>query len=105
MPKKRPSKLTIEDTGSCTNLASRPNPDNLQIVFSPSLSSILHRATEAKGSPLTKSEVERILAKVPAIAVTKEQAVALANNRGYDDIDPTRSYEHWIELHDENRDA
>lgn len=105
MPKKRPRKLAIEDMGSYPNLASKPNPDNLQIVFSPSLRSILYRATEAKGAPLSKSEVERILAQVPAIAVTKEQAAALADARGYEDIDPTRAYENWAELQDDDGDV
>ncbi|MCC9609069.1 hypothetical protein LOC68_07085 [Blastopirellula sp. JC732] len=104
MSTSRKNKLTCEETGSYLSLSAKPNPDKLHIVFSPSLGSLLSYATKEKGAPLTKGEVERILAKAPAIAVTKTQAIALRNDRGYEDIDPKRAYECWIEAQEEEND-
>lgn len=94
--------LFPEDAGSWAELSGKPNPYDLRIVFTPSLASTLFNARESKGKQLSRTEVGRILESVPAIAVTAEQAAALQADRGYEDVDPARAWEHWLEMDDDS---
>ncbi|MEZ6139350.1 MAG: hypothetical protein R3B84_02155 [Zavarzinella sp.] len=100
MPKRKPA-LRHEDTGKYAELSLRANPDGLVLVFSPSLAALLSIAEREKRKPLTKTEVNRIKDSAPAIAVTSEQAAALVEDRGYEDVDPQRAFDNWQEMNEE----
>lgn len=61
----------------------------------PSLVATLLNRERAKGSPLTREEVEAIQDKVPCVALTPAQRAAVDERRQYDDIDPERAWEQW----------
>jgi uncharacterized protein YegJ (DUF2314 family) len=57
-------------------------------VFMPALSAWLLHAEDIKGEPLTSMEVIRLRDKAPCIMMKREDALKLAESRGYEDIDP-----------------
>ncbi|WP_243371097.1 hypothetical protein [Microvirga solisilvae] len=70
------------------------------LVFMPALVAILTQMEERKGSPLNQEEVEKIrdhflpnAMRVPLAAAEK-----LAEDRGYDDVDPDHCWEDWQAL-------
>ncbi len=67
----------------------------LLIVPVPSLLATLLRAEKDKGSRLTESEVLSIRDKCPSIAMPVDVAAKVAEERGYDDIDPENPWEAW----------
>ena len=69
--------------------------DPLVPVFIPALVVLLLNRDKAKGTALTKSEVEAIRDKSSAIMLPRSQADKLAESRGYSDIDPERAWEEW----------
>lgn len=69
--------------------------DRLIITHIPSLVATLLNRERAKGSPLTKEEVEAIRDGAPAQVLTPEQRAAVDERRGYDDIDPENAWEDW----------
>jgi len=69
--------------------------DNLIIAHVPSLVATLLNREGAKGSPLSRTEVELICDESPAIAMTWDQRAAVDKERGYDDIDPDDAWEEW----------
>jgi hypothetical protein len=69
--------------------------ERLLIVPVPSLVATLLRAEKDKGSPLTESEVVAIRDKCPSIAMPVDVAAKVAEQRGYDDIDPENAWEAW----------
>lgn len=77
--------------------------DRLIITHIPSLVATLLNKERAKGTALTKKEVEIIQDEAPAQVLTPEQRAAVDGRRGYDDINPERAWEEWqvarIELH------
>jgi hypothetical protein len=98
MAKKPPKHLQHEDTGPYAELAARPNPNNLTIVFTPSLAALFAHAEREKGATLSPTEAVRIRDRAAAGAVTTEQAPALAKDRGYEDVDPAQPYESWLRM-------
>lgn len=80
--------------------------DHLIITHIPSLVATLLNRERAKGSALTKEEVETIRDESPAQVLTPEQRAAIDARRGYDDIDPERAWEDWqiarVELHSDD---
>jgi hypothetical protein len=96
MAKRKPKPLQHEDSGDYAELAGRPNPDGLAIVFTPSLAALFAHAEREKGKGLTPTETLRLRDRAAAIAVTAEQAAALAEDRGYDDVDPAQPHESWL---------
>ena len=95
---KRIRPLKHEESGPYGELSSRPNPESLVIAFIPALGAWLQRAEKQKGAALSPTEVARIRDAAPAIAVRREQLIALRKDREYDDVDPLRVYESWCEF-------
>jgi hypothetical protein len=69
--------------------------NHLIITHIPSLVATLLNKERAKGSALTKEEVETIRDEAPARVLTPEQRASVDARRGYDDIDPERAWEDW----------
>ena len=69
--------------------------DNLVIVPVPSLVAILLNRELQKGSPLTEEEVLAIRDGDECIAMPRDVAERVAEERGYDDIDPENAWEDW----------
>jgi hypothetical protein len=69
--------------------------DHLIITPIPSLVATLLNKERAKGSALTKEEVEAIRDNAPSQVLTAMQRAAVDARRGYDDIDPERAWEDW----------
>jgi hypothetical protein len=64
-------------------------------VFLPALVTLLARAEQLKGSPLTEQEVLDIRDKGVCMMLRVEHAQALAQRRGYNDLDPEHAWEDW----------
>ena len=73
----------------------------LVLYFSPSLVATLLNRERAAGRPLTQAEVLAIRDECPVIALSPETARLAAEERGYDDIDPDRCWEAWLEVREE----
>jgi len=69
--------------------------EQLLIVPVPSLVSSLLALETEKGSPLTESEVLEATDKAPSIAMPAHALAAVAEGRGYDDIDPENAWAEW----------
>lgn len=70
----------------------------MTILFIPSLISLLVSKAEEKGSPLTKEEVIDIRDNATAIITDAEGALAVAERRGYQDIDPENCWDDWLDF-------
>jgi hypothetical protein len=70
-------------------------PSELVPTIMPSLVAMLMAQENAKRAPLTKREVETLVAKAPAIMIQRDHARALERSRGYADIDPELAWEQW----------
>ncbi|MDQ0548208.1 hypothetical protein [Pantoea agglomerans] len=68
------------------------------ILFIPSLISLLVSKAEVKGSPLTEEEVLAIRDNATAIVTDAEGVLAVAERRGYQDIDPEHCWEEWLDF-------
>lgn len=73
---------------------ARP-PSELVPTIMPSLVAMLMAQENAKRAPLTKQEVEVLVAKAPAMMMKRDHARALERSRGYADIDPELAWEQW----------
>lgn len=67
----------------------------LALTFMPSLAAVLLAAERAAGAPLSRTEVERIVAESHVMAVPLDVANKLELSRGYADIEPARAWEQW----------
>ena len=67
----------------------------LIIVPVPSLVSSLLALEKEKGSPLTEDDVLEATEKAPSIAMPAYALAAVAEGRGYDDIDPENVWVEW----------
>lgn len=74
--------LKVGDVGSQSVQVAKSNPDKLVLVYIPSLSALLGRATELKGEPLSESEIQRISSRAEVVAMQKEVAEAVLQQRG-----------------------
>jgi hypothetical protein len=75
---------------------SKPPPEEpLVIVPIPAFVVLLSHLERQKGAPLTEAEVLAARDNAGAIALPLSQAKALADKRGYDDLDPARIWEDW----------
>lgn len=72
------------------------------ILFIPSLISLLVSKAEEKGSPLTEEEVLAIRDNATAIVTDAEGVLAVAERRGYQDIDPEHCWEEWLAFNRQN---
>ncbi|WP_312759694.1 hypothetical protein [Pantoea brenneri] len=68
------------------------------VLFIPSLISLLVSKAEEKGSPLTEEEVLAIRDNATAIVTDAEGILAVAERRGYQDIDPEHCWEEWLDF-------
>jgi hypothetical protein len=66
-------------------------------VFMPALVVLLHHAEQQKGSPLTEQEVIAIRNKGVCMMMPEEQAFALDEKRGYNDLAPKQVRQQWQE--------
>jgi len=74
-----------------------PGPAGGKLVptIMPSLVALLLAAERSKGSPLTRPEVEAIVAKSAAIMMNPRDVRALERSRGYADIEPELAWPQW----------
>lgn len=68
------------------------------VLFIPSLISLLVSKAQEKGSPLTEEEVLAIRDNATAIVTDAEGVLAVAERRGYQDIDPEHCWEEWLDF-------
>lgn len=61
----------------------------------PSLVALLAAAERSKGGALTKTEVEALVDKATAIAMSPADQLKLEQSRGYADIEPRLAWEQW----------
>lgn len=69
--------------------------EDLIITPIPSLVSLLIRAEQQKGQPLTQEEVENIRDTCACIALPPDAARAVTEKRGYVDVDPEDVWNQW----------
>lgn len=71
--------------------------DPLIPVFIPALIVLLINFEKEKGSALTETEVLEIRNKGTCVKLPTSKAIELDKSRGYDDIDPEKCWEQWLE--------
>ncbi|MDP1738384.1 MAG: hypothetical protein Q8L23_13210 [Caulobacter sp.] len=69
--------------------------DWLHVVPVPSLVATLLALEKEKGSPLTEAEVLEATDRAPSIVMPAHALAAVAEGRGYDDIDPENAWAEW----------
>ncbi|ANH66573.1 hypothetical protein [Mitsuaria sp. 7] len=67
----------------------------LLLVFIPALLVLLLNAEQKKGSPLTEAEVNAIRDSGVCMALPVSAALALAEKRGYPDINADEAWTEW----------
>ena len=72
--------------------------EDLVPVFMPALVVLLTHHEQRKGAPLTKDEVLAIRDKATCVMAPADILPAMAESRGYEDIDPERCWEQWLLL-------
>ena len=72
--------------------------DELVPVFIPNLGVLLLNLERQKGSPLTRDEVISIRDEAIVIMVRRSVAEHMADERGYDDLDPENCWEEFLAL-------
>jgi hypothetical protein len=80
-----------------------PIPEEIILAFIPSLLATLINREDAKGAPLTESEVLSIRDKAPVVAATKEQFKPVEEARGYKDLDAENAWKEWQSYREERR--
>jgi hypothetical protein len=74
---------------------SPPNDEPVQPVALVPLVDVLRALERKNGRPLTEAEVRDVRDHATFIALTPSNAKALAQRRGYADLDPERIWEEW----------
>ena len=74
-------------------------------VFIPALVALLRFAEDKKGSPLSEEEVLEIRDDGTCVAMSVADAAAMAEARGYDDLDPEYCWEQWQQVRTFFQDA
>ena len=87
--------------GPYGDLAGRPLPVGLSILFIPALAALLARAEELKGAPLTEDQVLGVRDGAKAVVTPADVAAAVVAQRGYAEVDPLRAWESWQSLRSE----
>ena len=75
--------------------------EELVIVPIPPLVTMLLNRERAKGSPLTEAEVLEIRDGAICMTMRASAARKLAEERGFDDIDPENVWEEWQAIREE----
>jgi hypothetical protein len=83
------------DHGPYGELATRPLPDGMAILFKPSLAALLARGEELKGSALTAEQVSRLRDAAQAVVTYADVAASVVQQRGYAEVDPANPWESW----------
>lgn len=73
----------------------------MTIVFIPPLVTLLLSKEQEKGSSLTEEDVNSIRDNATAVVVDRDAALALAESRGYRDIDPENCWSEWARFRGE----
>ena len=73
----------------------------LVVVFIPPLVDVIRWAEDAKGEPLTESEVVAIRDEAICITMRQSHAQALESKRGYPDLDPENAWQEWQAIRSE----
>jgi hypothetical protein len=76
-------------------MALPDNADPLIPVFIPALVQLLAIREQAKGAPLTESEVLEIRGEGVCIMLRHSMAMKMDEARGYPDINPTNVWQEW----------
>ncbi len=71
------------------------NKEKLVPLFIPALCVLLVNAEDKKGSPLEEGEVLELRDKAAVMMVSKEHFDAMADSRGYPDLDPENCWYDW----------
>lgn len=71
------------------------NDEALVPLFMPALCTLLIHAEDAKGSPLDEAEALAIRDQAAVIMVSPDALAAMAEKRGYADIDPENCWHDW----------
>ncbi|WP_092507343.1 hypothetical protein [Xenorhabdus mauleonii] len=79
------------------DIKSIDEQQKLELVFMPSLISILVHLQEKKGSLLTQEEVEEIRDKAVCITVPTEVHEKIEEERGFSDINPDFVWIEWLD--------
>ena len=90
--------LAAGEHGRYADLAGRPLPPGLVLLFVPSLAAMLTRAEQLKGQPLTRDEVLRVRDNGPVLVSDAAPARAVEEGRGYADLDPADPWPGWQRL-------
>lgn len=72
--------------------------DELVPVFIPALVALLLAVEREQGTPLTEEQVIAVRDRATVTMLPRSVAESLADARGYDDVDPERSWEGWQEI-------
>lgn len=73
----------------------RIKPTRTVPLIVPSLVALLTSAERAAGYPLTRQQVEEIVASSPAIVMEPHDVAVLERSRGYADLEPELAWEQW----------
>jgi hypothetical protein len=98
--KKRRSEVGVGGPVSWAPISYAPAMANERLipVFMPSLCALLLNRERAKGAPLSEAEVIAIRDDAIAVMMPEAEASALAESRGYPDINPERCWTEWVAL-------
>ena len=69
--------------------------EQLCLVFIPALVAVLHHSEQAKGAPLTESEVLDIRDRAVCMTMSLSAALRMEEKRGYADIVAEDCWEQW----------
>jgi hypothetical protein len=72
--------------------------DPILIVPIPPLVDVLSHHEQQKGTPLTEAEVMEIAGGAICMTMRQSRAAAMADARGYADIDPANAWAEWQRL-------
>ena len=75
-----------------------PTDDPVIPVYVPALVALLVHCEKQKGSPLTEEEVLGLRDEAICITTRASIARALAERRGYEDIDPRDAWHQWQDV-------
>jgi hypothetical protein len=79
-------------------MSDMTDADDLVHDFSHPLVAILLATESTKGAPLDEAETLAVRDDAVCIRVTRSVADAMAEQRGYADIDPERCWEQWQDI-------
>lgn len=90
--------INFPSSHSTTNFM---NEEDLVPVFTPSLAALLLNLEAKKGSPLSREEVLQIRDNAVVMMMCRARAVEMAQQRGYDDLNPENCWEEFLALKQE----